>query len=94
MGIIKSVFITFSFLCCNGSCFLFLRTFSEFENGFGKVSEEHWLGLRYQHTMTAGKKCQFVALLDLDKSSVGNKDVCAKGYPADCNGQVRKILFW
>ena len=67
-----------------------LRTFAEFENGFGVVSKEHWLGVKYQHIMTKGKSCTFMALLDVDLGSQANKgsSKCGK-YPADCDGKVR-----
>ena len=67
------------------------RTFAEFEDGFGIVSQEHWLGVRYQHLMTKDKKsCRFIALLDVDLGSWNNWQNSSCGlHPSDCNGQVR-----
>ncbi|KAH3776286.1 hypothetical protein DPMN_177707 [Dreissena polymorpha] len=36
----------------------FYRNFSDYENGFGNVAGEYWLGLKYIYEITSNGSCQ------------------------------------
>ena len=68
---------------------LFFRTFADYENGFGDVSGEHWLGVTYQHLMTKDNSCTLKALLEVDVEAQFNLNLCVTPHEDDCNGEVQ-----
>ena len=70
---------------------LLCRTYAQFEEGFGDVDGEHWLGLRHQNAMTAGKTCTLKVsiLIDTDSESNVNGGPCSDvASHADCDDTV------